>query len=127
MIEHCRDFRRVKKVWDRPIDISRETFYLLEVQDGRDLGVWWFHPCEGGMMIHVAMSEACRGHEAAQSARAAIAWIFNNTDAAAIYASLAPDQRQVRTLAAHVGFEFICWYDGARVYQLQRQCEQKAA
>ena len=65
MIEHSRDFRRVKKLWKNrlfpwlsaPIDIGNDSYYLIEVQAGRDVGVWYLHPYTDGLMIHVMMIE----------------------------------------------------------------------
>jgi len=52
MIEHVFDYRRVKRITDaNPMEadnpwrltISREIFYLMEVQEnGKDVGVWAF-------------------------------------------------------------------------------------
>lgn len=125
MIEPCRDYRRVKRLSDRFADdpwriiVSNDCHYLMEVEDGEDLGVWGFHPCTGGMEIHAVMSEKCRGKRAAESARAAISWVFDNTDTDEVFACIPNEQRHVRTLAVDVGLCYKSEHTGHRLYSMR--------
>lgn len=121
MIEHSGDFRRVKRICDYPISISREVIYLIEVVDGQDLGVWLFHPYKDGLSVHVTLGAENRGKKAANSARDAFEWIFNHCQVNIIYAVIPPEKKNVRTLAQVVGFEFTGDDEhGNRVYTLER-------
>ena len=121
MIEHSRDFRRIKKLCadDWKIDISQDIYYLIEVKDGEDLGVWMFHPFEDGLMIHANFSEKCRGKAAADSARNAFNWIFEHTGVNIIYAGIHNDKRHVQMLACAVGFAIFQRTDSYRLYTLK--------
>lgn len=127
MIVPSRNFRRIKKVWDHDIATWPECYYLLEVKDGRDFGVWFFHPHENGLVVHVNLNEECRGRQAAESARNAFYWIFDNTAVKVIYAAIPEDRKKVHMLAVAVGFEFVFCIDGDRCYKLERSTEMKIA
>lgn len=117
MIEHSRNFRRIKKLWDLVISISIKDYYLIETEDGRDLGVWYFHPCEDGMMIHANM--LVKGKRAAKSARNAINWIFEHTSSKVIYADIPNNKRHAQMMASVVGFElFYCGLNKSKGYRL---------
>ena len=129
MIEYCRDYRRIRRVSDREIVIAPDVFYLMEVENGDDLGVWFLHYCAGegygpdGIMIHANMTEACRGRKALHSARAAIAWVFEHTETPVIYAAPRKDRRDVRALARAAGFRYLFDLHGCRIYNLERSHE----
>lgn len=120
MIEHCRDFRRVKKVWDGKISISSAYYYLLEVKNGEDVGCWCFQPYGEELIIHVNLSLKCRGKAAAKSAVNAIKWIFDNTEYDVIHAYPPYDKKAAQRLAVFVGFEFMFEKNGNRCYKLER-------
>lgn len=126
MIEHSRDFRRVKRLCNHPLIIDRRVTYLVETDGVDDLGVWSFHPYADGLQVHVTMSEKCRGKAAADSAREAFGWIFNHNSVNNIYA--ASDRKDVSALAIAVGFKFIGTDDdGDRLYKLERDQQERLA
>ncbi len=125
MIERCKDFRRIHKIFDGPINIG--GIYLVEVLDGKDLGAWGFYRIDDGFEVHVTLAPECRGHDAAQSARAAFGWIWKNTDAPVIYAAIPFDKKAVMMLANVVGFKFIFSDDERRCYKLERSINLKMA
>ena len=101
------------------MDISQDTYYLIEVKDGEDKGVWLFHPYEDGFMIHANFSESCRGKAAADSARNAFKWIFDHTSTKIIYAGIHNSKRNVQMLACAVGFAFLRKIESYRIYTLK--------
>jgi len=123
MIEKSKDFRRIKNVFDGPINIGGH--YLIETEDGKDLGAWGFYPIDDGLEVHVTLSPECRGRKAAQSARNAFNWIWKNTDSSVIYAAIPFDKKPVMMLANLVGFNFIFSNEQNRCYKLERSvnCE----
>lgn len=118
MIERSKDFRRIHKVFDGPINIA--GIYLIEVDGGKDSGAWGFYKIDDGYEVHVTLSSECRGHDAAQSAREAFGWMWGNTDTPAIYAAIPFDKKTVMMLANVVGFEFIYSNGENRCYKLER-------
>ncbi len=121
IIERCKDFRRIVRISDWLVNISPTCYYLMEVKNGKDLGVWGFHRYSDGLMVHVNMSADCRGKAAADSARNAFKWIFDNTDTKMIYALIPAVNRKTQVLAVFVGLSFI-YNDkkGNRCYKLER-------
>ena len=104
MIKRCFDLRRVKLLApDWPLSISRKVFYLVEEQDGEDLGVIVFVPTKGGLMMHVEMSEKCRGKQALEAYREAFRWIFENTDCETIIGEIPVDNRAAHVMARRSG------------------------
>lgn len=97
----------------------------MEVKEGNDLGVWAFHKYADGLMVHVNMGKECRGKAAAQSAKDAFKWIFNNTETNNIYALISETNRKTQILAVFVGLSFI-YSDkkGNRCYKLERAIEK---
>lgn len=120
MIEHCRDFRRIKKIFDHDIRIASNSYYLVETQNEEDLGFCFFHPYKDGLMMHVEFNLKCRGNRAAESIANAFKWIFLNTLCNVIYAEIPIDEKNVRALACNVGFEFQFCENGYRCYTLKR-------
>lgn len=115
MIEHTRDFRRVKRLASWPIFISPETYYLIDVEDGKDIGAWMFTPRDGALTVHAAMKVG--GARAAESAREAFQWIFGHTSHESIFAVVPEGHRHVQAMACHVGMEFYAVDgDGCRCY-----------
>ncbi len=120
MIEHSREFRRIKKLWPWRIVTSIDSYFLIEVKEKEDLGVWFAHRCRKGLLFHASMGDKCRGKEAAKSGRDAIAWLFKNTETPVIYASIPPERRAARMLTRYVGFEFMMCYNDNRIYSIER-------
>lgn len=119
MIEHVRDFRRVKRLAGWDIHISSRTLYLVEVEDGKDVGVWMFTPHEDVLTIHANMQTT--GAKAAKSAREAFKWIFGHTDWQNVFAVIPGDLRHVQAMACHVGMEFYAVDDdGHRCYFIRK-------
>lgn len=108
MIERCQDYRRIKKFPDWPLWISSRVYYLIEVKDGIDLGVWTFEPAAKSNIdftIHASLGEDCRGKDAIGSARQAFHWMFMNTDCAHIHASIPNDKRHAQFMASWSGMK----------------------
>lgn len=115
MIEHTRDFRRVKRLAHWPIHISSGTYYLVDVEDGKDIGAWMFTPQNDVLVVHAAMKKG--GARAAQSAREAFNWIFGHTDHQNIFAVVPRGLKHVHAMACHVGMTFYAVdEDGCRCY-----------
>jgi len=105
VIEHTRDFRRVKRFVDCPIVISSDCYYLMESSHGVDSGVWFFGPFEDALIVHVAMALNCRGRAAMRSGEDAFGWIWGNTGVPAIYAFIEHERPDVKALARALGFQ----------------------
>lgn len=129
MIERTRDLRRVKKISDaNPIEemvsfflsISQDILYLVDRKDDVDLGVWAFEPCENGYQIHARMGKSNRGKNAVKSALNAIAWVFDHTNAHAVYAVIPTRLKRSRFLAQATGFEFRKSNHDCRFYEMTR-------
>lgn len=136
MIEHCKDFRRVKKLTDANpmkdhgpwrLSIARDIFYLVEVEDGKDIGAWAFEPYEDGYQMHAAMSDDCRGRKAVASGLDAIAWLFGNTDANAVYAGIPVELKHAHAIPRAAGLRFIGIKDDLRCYEMRRENFAKRA
>ena len=128
MIEPCRDFRRLKRISDLPVHISPNIFYLMEVENGEDLGAWMAHPFGDGLSLHAYLGIHCRGKAALTSALSALDWLFNHNSVNVIYAVIPYFRRDVRNLANAVGFRFLQTdHYGNRIYQINRHCLRKAA
>ncbi len=120
MIEHCTDFRRIKHLCDWPICLSPDYYYLIEVQDGKDVGVWLFHPYKNEMIVHVEFLKGYRGPIAAKSGRKAFEWLFNHNSVNIIYAAIPLIKKEVQMLASVVGFKFNYCDEKFRWYGLSR-------
>lgn len=118
-MEHSRDFRRIRKLYPHDMDISQDSYYLIERMNGEDQGVWFFHPYDDGMMIHANFKESFRGKLAADSARNAFKWIFEHTATNVIYANINNTKRHVQMLACAVGFSLCYKADTDRLYRLK--------
>ena len=136
MLEHCKDFRRVKKLTDAnpmkgrgpwQLSISREIFYLVEVEDEKDIGAWAFVPHEEGYQMHAAMSDDCRGRKAVSSGLNAIAWLFANTEANSVYAGIPVELKHAHVIPRAAGLKFIGVKDGLRCYEMRRENFAKRA
>ena len=123
MIKRCTDLRRVKHLaskWE--LVFSNKIFYLVEEQDGEDLGVIVFVPMDDALMIHVELGEKCRGSAALKSCVDAFRWIFNNTDCESIIAEIPLSNRPAHFIARQAGMNFDRIEAKAlRCYRLTRQ------
>jgi len=121
MIERCLDYRRVKRLAPWPLCISDTVYYLVDVEEGEDIGVWFFHPNNNSLQIHVNMKEGHRGRRAAQSGRECFGWMFEHTSTKKIVAAIPKDYREVHVMARHVGMTFDgIDARGCRCYSLDR-------
>lgn len=122
MIERATSYRRIKRVapnWT--LVVSDELYYLIEVRDGRDVGVWAFEPCENGFRVHANMSKEYRGAKAAVSARSAFEWMFENTKCGIIFAGIPEFMHHVQMMACHIGMTFDGKTQDFREYSMIRQ------
>ncbi len=119
MIERCTDFRLVRKFRLEDVCIDPGYFYLLERNNEKNEGIWFFHPLDDGLSIHANLT--IRGRRAKQSALDAIDWIFGHTSVNIIYAVIPSGRKDVRWLANSVGFTFYRMHEsGNRIYILNR-------
>ena len=122
MIEVTEDYRRINRVitW-KPVFISSEWVYLIERDNGQDVGVWGFQEYRDGYRFHAGMGEDCRGKDAIESLKRAIAWMFENTKASVIYA-LIPDNgkasRATAVVVIHAGLCYKNKVDGQRLFEV---------
>lgn len=108
MIEHTRDFRRIRALDpDYLINIDPEHLYLVEVRNGQDVGFWYLKPQWPYFDVHVFMKAGCRGAEAVRSAKWMFDWVWHNTAAAGIRAFIPMQYRGVQYLAAQAGMEYL--------------------
>lgn len=126
MIERCFDLRRVKRLADWDLCISRKIIYLIDTEDGKDIGLWTFYPRKNGYVVHADMDKDHRGVRAAKSASDSFEWIFKHTDAEIIIAEIPIKYRKVHVMARHVGMNFDgVGMRGFRCYSLAKQTLMK--
>lgn len=123
MIERCFDLRRVKRLTDADLFISRKVFYLIEVKENKDVGVMAFVPTTAlGLVVHVEINKTHRGKEAVKFYRDAFAWIFEHTEHDKIIGQIPIANRPACFMARHSGARFDGIEDGAlRCYSLDKQ------
>jgi len=125
MIERCTDYRRIKKFPDWRMCVSDEFYYLMDTNDGADLGLWTFYEEEGVMVMHASFGLGCTGKYIKNSAKDAIKWMFENTDYNAIWAAISNDKKSAQFMAICVGMEFMYKDDGARYYKITNSMENR--
>lgn len=123
MIERATSYRRVKALapdWD--LVVSDKIYYLVETENGEDVGVICYHPCDvDGLLMHVNLGDKCRGARAAQAYRNAFAWMFENTDCDMLLGRIPQAYRAARFMARTVGGKFNgIDIDGLRCYSTSR-------
>lgn len=118
MIFRCQDYRRIKKFPDWRLLVSSEVYYLMEIKDGVDLGVWSLHPWKDGLMIHANLPH-CSGKDAVESAKNAFKWIFINTNYKVIYAAIPNDKRHAQFMASWAGMKFHDVDEKKRYYKIE--------
>jgi len=118
MIFRCTDYRRIKKFPDWRLLVSSEVYYLMEIKDGVDLGVWSLHPWKDGLMIHANLPY-CSGKDVVESAKNAFKWIFINTSFKVIYAAIPNDKRHAQFIASWSGMEFQDTDEKKRYYKIE--------
>lgn len=132
-IERCTQYRRIKRLanvhypetlgpW--PLVVSSEFYYLIEVEDEKDLGFWIFHPRseDDKLQFHAAMGPECKGKKAIASAKQAFDWIFDNTGYNAIIGETPQDIKPAWMMAAKAGMEYQFTDDfGLRTYIIRRE------
>lgn len=116
MIARTFDYRKVKKLLNHPLMISRQIIYLV---DG-DIGLWSFHKYLDGLMIHADMTLKCRGKRAVESAVNAFKWIFSNTESEIIYAEIPFDKRCASYIAVQSGMKYTHSDEENRFYEVSK-------
>ncbi len=119
MISRTFDYRRVKRLVSWPPIISREIIYLIEENNGDDIGLWSFHKHLVGVMIHADMTLKCRGKRAVESAVNAFKWIFDNTDNKIIYAKISVKKPAASYIALASGMKFTHKNNEDRFYEVK--------
>jgi len=130
MIERTKDYRRIKGLapkWD--LVVSDEVYYLVEMENGEDIGAIVFHPTdEPGMLMHVALGPECRGARAGEAYRNAFEWMFTNTDCEKLLGRIPETYQHARVMAQNIGGEFTgIDNDNLRCYSIEKKSYQKAA
>lgn len=121
MIERCTDYRRIKKFLECPVCVSSEIYYLMEIKDGVDLGVWILHPTihdTTNLTGHANLGDGCRGRDALTSARDAFEWIFTNTDFKFIVAKIPNVKRHAQFMVRWAGMQPSGSSDVDRSYEI---------
>ena len=116
MITRTFDYRTIKRMAPWAPVISSEVIYLTD----DDVGLWVFHEYKDGLKIHVEMNESCRGKEAVEKCKNAIAWAFDNTDAKIIYAEIPIENKPSCHNAMRVGMIFTHETEDRRCYEVRR-------
>lgn len=134
-IERTNDYRRVRRLLDKSqndqgnpweIIISSDVFYLIEVQGGEDVGVWAVEPQKNGdYIVHTAMSPACRGKAALDSARAALRWFYEHTGADIILGTVPKRLKHASRVPREVGFVYEGIKGEFRIYKMTRDLFNK--
>lgn len=121
MIHRCKDYRRIKKLifWE-PVFISDKIIYLVETQDGKDLGVWSLHKYLDGYMIHADMGQDCRGKRGKNSMLSAFKWMFDNMAIANIYAKVNRSHKAAQRMATMAGMVFTHSNNDNRFFQVKK-------
>jgi hypothetical protein len=120
MIQKTQDYRRLHRIehWE-PLFISQDWIYLIEHREGLDLGFWGFEKNRDGYRIHAAM-QYCKGKGAVESAKRSFSWIFENTEAKAIYAAIPEDNRAAAVVAVRSGMCYAKTEDKTRHYEVRK-------
>lgn len=116
MIARTFDYRKVKKLLNHQMVISRKIIYLLD----DDIGLWSFHKYLDGLMIHADMTLKCRGKRAIESAFNAFKWIFSNTDHEVIYAEIPFDKQAASYVATQSGMKYTHSDNDNRFYEVKK-------
>lgn len=127
MIERTQDYRRIKRLSDWDLIVSDRIFYLVVVENNKDLGVLCFLPYNDGLITHASLGPECRGSKAANAYRDSFEWIFNNTNHEIICAEIPYDLRHVCFLARHVGMDFKGVDGPLRLYNIEKNVFKEAA
>jgi Protein of unknown function (DUF2824) len=78
-------------------------FFLRALVDGVPCGVWWLIWRGDTVEAHTALTPECRGARAIKATKAAIQWVFANTNAAAITSYAWSDSPAVAWFCRAVG------------------------
>jgi len=54
-------------------------YFLKVINAGKECGLFWFRPVEGGLEAHTALLPSCRGRSAIMAGKMAVKWVFDNT------------------------------------------------
>jgi len=120
MIERSLNYRRIKKLINWPLIVSTKIIYLIQSENGIDQGLWSFEPEQNGVKIHATMGVDCRGKKAIQSAKKAFKWVFDNTGAEFIFASISRERKDVCYMAHFAGMKSLGAKDNMRIFKLKR-------
>lgn len=80
-------------------------FFLRALVDGKPAGVWWLIWKGDSVEAHTALLENCRGRDAIEATKRAIAWVWNNTQAKAITSYAWSDSPAVNWFCRAVGMK----------------------
>jgi len=118
MIERTYDYRKVKDRLLWGMVISSKVVYLI---DG-DSYLWAFVPHEEAekyMEVHVHVEQGSRGKEAVKKCKAAVKWIFDNTDIRLIIGKIPKDNKAACINAVRCGLKFMYETETKRLYEVR--------
>ncbi len=121
MIERCLNYRRIKTLIEWPLVLSSKVIYLIQSEKGIDEGVWTFEPAGNGVKGHADIGHLGRGKKAIAGAKAAIEWIFKNTGAEFIGASISRENKKACFIASWAGMKIINADDNKRHFKITRR------
>lgn len=113
------DYRKVKDRLLWGMVISSKVIYLID----DDENLWAFVPHEEAekyMEAHIHINPSCRGKEAIKKCKAAIQWIFNNTDTTVILGRIPKDNKPACVNAIHCGLKFMYETETKRLYEVRK-------
>ena len=120
MIERCMNYRRIKKLVSWPLVISSKIIYLIQSDNGKDEGVWSFEPDGNGVKGHADIGKPGKGRKAIDGAMECIKWIFTNTEAAFISATIPKANKAACYIATCSGMKTIGVKDNIREFKITR-------
>lgn len=113
MIERTFDYRKIKRLAGGFPVVSSECIYLVD----NEKYVWGLSPFKGDYLISIH-DNGPTGKEFIKSARKMFEWIFEHTDAMAIYGQIHKDNKPVRFIASHCGMKRAYEQDSTLFYKV---------
>lgn len=118
MIERTFDYRIVKKMLpdQQNFVVSSSVIYLIDDFNG----IWVVEPDADMSVVHVCMSEKCRGKKSLELCKKVVDWVFSNTDIESLYGVIPKANKAACYNAAHVGMTFSHENKDKRIYKVEK-------
>lgn len=123
MIEVAKDYSRIRRLASEPVIVSNRVGYLIEKENGEDVGLWTIHRYRqtGCVQVHADMTSKCLGKKAIDSAIRLFEWIFNNLGGNSIFAEIPKDNKSACVIAALSGMGYIGMTDdNYRIFEVKK-------